>query len=227
MTSAHPSALLRLALAALLLAVVLGGPAAALASGGSAGTMAPASQTNPITLEARAGFDGYYKDAALGADAHHRGQRRPRCQGTCRWPWRAATTSQLVIARQVELPTQSRREIFLYIPTEGFVTSVKVRLIRRPERSGLADRCACSRSAPATCCMGVLAGSSTAYNVLADVDPISGSAFVAQLEAGRPAAAELCLAIAGRAGDLGRGHGRDLRPNSARRWPAGWRRAGG
>ena len=171
MTSVFPLALIRrLALVVLLLVVGLGGPAAA----------GPAAQDSGITLDARAGFDGYYKDARwipLRVTVANDG---PDARGTLEVSLARSNNSELIISRAVELPTQSRREIFLYVPTEGFVTGLVVKLMDgRDELAQASARLVQVSSSDLL--YGVLAGSSSPYNVLTDVDPLSGTAFLAEL----------------------------------------------
>lgn len=182
MTLAHPSARLRLALAALVLTVGLGSPAAANALDAPAAYASAATfQTSAITLEAHAGFDGYYKDARWMPVRILVANDGPDARGTLQVSVPRGNTSELAIARQVELPTQSRREIYLYVPTEGFVSSLQISLVDgRDELARVSARV--SQVSSTDLLYGVLAGAGTAYNVLGDVEPLSGGAYVAELE---------------------------------------------
>jgi hypothetical protein len=165
--------------------------AAGLLRGAAAGLLGLATLAGPrvawgapaaVTLSIHAGFDGYYKDlrwlpvritvANDGADT----------QGTLRVTVPRNGGADVVVTRDVDLPTQSRREVFLYIPTEGFISNLHVSLsdgqkelataVTRLVQAGTGDLI-----------YGVLAGSPSAFNILSGVKPVSGSAYVAQLEA--------------------------------------------
>jgi hypothetical protein len=176
MISGFFSAFRRLALAAGLLTAALFAPAALTAA-------APVAQASPITLDARAGFDGYYKDTRWVPVRVTVANDGPDAAGTLEVRVSRTNNAELVIAQPVELPTQSRREIFLYVPTEGFLSSLVVRLMAG--RDELAqDAVRLVQVGSSDLLYGVLAGSSSAYGVLGDVDPLSGTAFVAELELG-------------------------------------------
>jgi hypothetical protein len=145
-------------------------------------TPTAAQQANPLTLTLRAGFEGYYKDgrwmpvrvsvANDGADVV--GSLRvivPRNDGT-----------DVTYARNVDLPTQSRRELYLYLPMEGYASQIALVLVNAQGKE-LAKATARVTQATATDLVyGIVAGSPSAFNVLNLLDPIGGSAYTAQLE---------------------------------------------
>ncbi|MEP7358019.1 MAG: hypothetical protein ABI847_12305, partial [Anaerolineales bacterium] len=155
-----------------------------LLSGPSLLQAAPPAQASPVTLAARAGFDGYYKEQRWLPVRITVGNDGPDLQGTLQISTdrSAGGGAVVVVSRAVDLPTQSRREVFLYVPVEGFLSSVKVSLISN-QREVAAQTVRLQQAGAGDILYGLLAGSGTAYNVLADVDPISGSSFVAHLEA--------------------------------------------
>jgi hypothetical protein len=151
----------------------------------SAGSLraAPPAQTAPVTLSARAGFDGYYKDQRWLPIRVLVGNDGPDLQGSLEVSMqRAGSSSTVVVSRQVDLSTQSRREFFLYVPTEGFLSNIKVSLISS-QREIASQTMRVQQAGASDILYGLLAGSRSAYNVLADVEPLSGSAYVAELEA--------------------------------------------
>jgi hypothetical protein len=164
-------------LALLVVTMLLGVPAA-----GWAQPQAPAAQQpQPITLLARAGFDGYYKENHWLPTRVMVANDGPDVRGSLEVTFTRPNGSHLTIARQVELPTQSRREIFLYLPHESFFSSLTVRLMDgRMELAATTARV--SQAGANDLIFGVAAGSPSVFNVLADVDPVTGSAHVAQLE---------------------------------------------
>ena len=162
--------IVRLALAALTLA----GPLARVE--------AQAEQPGPA-LVARVGFDGYYKDGQWVPVRVIVSNTGPDIQGTLRISVpRNYGSAETIFTREVELPTQSRREIFLYVAPEGLISTLKVELVEgRSVRASYNLRLV--QAGPSDMIYGVLAGSPSAFNTLADIDPAAGSAFVAQLEA--------------------------------------------
>jgi hypothetical protein len=181
----HPRA--RLVLRWLVAALVMGGVLAQTAPGRAAPVRDDDSALQPqgLAFSARAGFDGYYKDGSWipvrisvennGADLG--GSLRisvPRDYGA----------AETIFTRPVDLPTQSRREIFLYVLPDGVISNLKATLVDRNNRPITSSSVRLVQASTSDLIYGVLAGSPSAFNGLADVDPGSGSAFVAQLEPG-------------------------------------------
>ena len=148
-----------------------------------AGLTAPAAAAPlGVTLAIHAGFDGNYKDGQWLPVRIAVANDGPDTKGTLRVSVpRTNGASAVVITRDVDLPTQSRREVFLYIPTEGFLSAINV--ILSDGKTDLAT--ASSRVAQAgtdDLIYGVLAGSPSAFNFLSSIKPATGTAHVAQLE---------------------------------------------
>jgi hypothetical protein len=140
----------------------------------------PRQEAGAISLTARAGFDGYYKDgmwvpirvtlANDGPDVNAMLQvASPRYSG-----------SELNIVRPISLPSQSRKEVFLYISPEGYHSGVKVSLVS--ERDVLATATTrLSQAGPGDLVYGIIAANPSSFNILSQVDPVSGQGFVAEL----------------------------------------------
>jgi len=135
----------------------------------------------PITLSLHAGFDGYYKETRWMPVRIEVANDGPDVRGTLTIASPRSYGGEAIFTRQLELPTQSRREIFLYIPPEGTLTNLKVSLLNGKTELAVATARLVGASAT-DLIYGVLANSPSSFNNLVDVDPISGSAFVAQLE---------------------------------------------
>ena len=153
----------------------LAGPATALA--------APTAPAAAVTLAVHAGFDGYYKDQSWLPVRITVANDGPDTKGTLRVSVpRANGAADLKITRDVDLPTQSRREVFLYIPTESFLSALQVTL-----SDGKTDLASASarvvQASTGDLIYGVLAGSPSSFNVLSALKPASGTAYVAQLDA--------------------------------------------
>ena len=165
-----PSGWWRVAAAALLALALLAPPAARAAPAG-------------VTLAIHAGFDGYYKEGQWLPVRIAVANDGPDTKGTLRISVpRSNGVSAEEITRAVDLPTQSRREVFLYLPTEGFLSVVNVTLSDGQNDLATASS-RVSQASVGDLIYGVLAGSPSAYNLLNNIKPASGSAFVAQLEA--------------------------------------------
>jgi len=145
--------------------------------------LATAGAPAAVTLSVHAGFDGYFKDGGWLPVRITVANVGPDTKGTLRVSVpRSSGGANLVVTRDVDLPTQSRREVFLYIPTESYLSSLQVTL-----SDGKTDLAAASarvvQAAAGDLIYGVLAGSPSAFNILGGIKPGSGAAYVAQLEA--------------------------------------------
>lgn len=157
-------------------AAVLAGPAPAAA----AGSGDAAQQPSPVKLTARAGFDGYYKDGIWVPVRVTLENDGPDVEGTLRVVSPRYNGGEIVFARSLSLPSQSRKEVFLYISPEGYLSGLKVSLVSG--RDVLASATArLAQAGPGDLVYGVIAASPTAFNILTHVDPVSGQGFVAEM----------------------------------------------
>jgi hypothetical protein len=167
----------------LLVVFVLGGLGVGAVSGRVEASASP-QDTPGLSLAARAGFDGYYKEGSWVPVRITVANDGPDVRATLRLASpRDYSSAETIITRAVELPTQSRREMFVYVAPEGLVSNLRINLVDG-ERVMASTTLRLIRAGPGDLLYGVLAGSPSAFNGLADVDPISGSAFVAHLEVG-------------------------------------------
>ncbi len=144
---------------------------------------APAEQANPVTLTARAGFDGYYKEARWVPLRLTVANDGPDTRGTLVVKAPRTSSGEITITREIELPTQSRREIWLYVPLEAYTRNVRIQLLNG--RTVLAQRDVGLNQAGANDLVyGVVANAASVYNLLANINPANGSAYVAELELG-------------------------------------------
>ena len=171
---------LKLSLVAALAVVLLAGPAVSQAQFAPA---APSQQTPPITLQARAGFDGYFKESRWVPVRIMVANDGPDVSGTLQVAVNRTNGTTLSIARAVELPTQSRREIFLYVPIESFASNLVISLVDG-NRSLASATVRITQAGQGDLIYGVVAASPSMFGALANVDPVSGSAYLAQLELG-------------------------------------------
>lgn len=139
-------------------------------------------QTTGISLSVRPGFEGYYKDgrwmplritvANDGVDA----------LGTLRVEAPRNDGTTVLYRREVQLPTLSRRELYMYIPMEGYLSNITIRLVNRQGNELASQSVRVSQASPTDLLYGVIANSPSTFNLLADVTPMGGVAYVAQLE---------------------------------------------
>lgn len=169
-----------LALRWFLFLLILGGALA----GATSGSAAPLAQAG-LTFSIRAGFDGYYKDGYWIPVRITVANDGPDLSGALRVSVpRNYGAAQIIFSRSVDLPTQSRREIFLYVIPEGSLTTVAVTLVDEKNKVVASKSVRMTQVVPTDLLYGVLANSPSAFNGLTDLDPGNGAAFLAQLEVG-------------------------------------------
>mgnify|MGYP000176875856 CR=1 FL=1 len=148
-----------------------------------AGRAAPPAQNPAVLMQARAGLDGYYRDGQWLPVRVTLENDGPDVRGRLEIVTpRGFGGSEVVVTREVELPSQSRRELFLYVAPEGYVSNLEVRLRDGDTNLALPVSERLTQAAPSDLVYGVLAGAPGAFNLLADIDPVSGQAVVAQLD---------------------------------------------
>lgn len=148
------------------------------------GLAEPQAQANSgITLVARAGFDGYYKDGfwlPIRVTVENNGAD---VSGTLAIANpQGYTNNTTIFTRQLDLPTQSKREFFLHIAPEAPASSVKVAL-NSDGKELKAVSARVTSLAAGSLLFGILANTPSAYNAIVQVTPATGSSYLAQLEA--------------------------------------------
>jgi hypothetical protein len=143
---------------------------------------AQAQEDAAITLTARAGFDGYYKEGLWVPVRVTLANDGPDADGSLVVSSQRYSGGEIVVTRPISLPSQSRKEVFLYISPEGYLSSLKVSFISgRNELAAVSTRLA--QAGPGDLVYGIIAASPSAFNILSQVDPVSGQGFVAELSA--------------------------------------------
>ncbi len=158
-----------------------------LAMGGAASGYAapPLQSAQGLTFVVRAGFDGYYKEGFWIPVRITVANDGPDLSGSLHISMpRDFGGAETVVTRVVELPTQSRREIFLYVVPEGVISTLKVSLVNEKNKEIASASVRMAQTTLVDVLYGVLAASPSAFNGLADLDPGNGAAFVAQIEPG-------------------------------------------
>jgi hypothetical protein len=162
------------ALAALLVAAGWWG------SPGAANAGTEAQEVEPIMLTARAGFDGYYKDGMWVPVRITVGNDGPDVNAVLRVASPRYSGGEITIVRPISLPSQSRKEVFLYISPEGYHSGLKVSLVN--DGDVLATTTArLAQAGPGDLVYGIMASSPSAFNSLQQVDPVSGQGFIAEI----------------------------------------------
>ena len=135
-----------------------------------------------ISLAAQAGFDGYFKDNHLIPVRVTVENAGPNLEASVQIRLRRQNNAQTVYQHPVSLPTTSRKAFFVYVYPESFITgsNLGVSLIAE-EREVAATQARLNSIRPGDRLYGVLAGNPSAFNLLGDIEPPGGQAFVAQL----------------------------------------------
>ena len=135
-----------------------------------------------VTMIAQASFDGYYEPGFWipirvtlensGPDVDGRIEVRvPRYGG-----------NETTYSHRVGLPTTSRKEITLYVYPESYVGRLETRFVASDGATIAQVEISLNSISNNDRLFGVLSGTPSAFNMLADVDPIGGRASVAQLD---------------------------------------------
>jgi len=142
---------------------------------------APQQQNGP-QLTARAGFDGFYKDGLwlpVRITAENFG---PDFVGQLEInDPQGYTGLEVLITRELDLPTQSRREFYVYAAPQGSLSALRAELTTNNQTAGTAAASVQTLSV-SDLLFGQLVGSSAAFSFINNIDPLSGQAYVAQLE---------------------------------------------
>ena len=144
----------------------------------------PAQASQPqsdFTMTAEAGFDGNCKAGnwiPIRVIVENSG---PNVAAQVETSLEPTAGNRITYAYPVDLPSQSRKEIFLYAYPEGYFTRLTISLVSGKDVLE-------SVTANLTCLtqndllFGVIASSPSAFNILTELDPSNGAATVAQLE---------------------------------------------
>ncbi len=144
-------------------------------------TSTVAAAQTPVTLVVEAGLDGHYQVGQWLPVRVLIENNGPGLDGRVEITLPRADEGQVVNAYPVSLPTQSRKEITLYLYPETYIASLDVTLL---DTSG---QLITKRSVPLKSVsdndrlFGIIADRPSAYNVLSELDPPNGVANVAQL----------------------------------------------
>lgn len=139
-------------------------------------------QGNGITLAVRPGFEGIYKDGRWMPVRITVANDGVDTRGTLHIDATRNDGAVVTFSREVQLPTLSRRELYMYIPMEGYISNINVELVNRQGNELAKQSVRVNRADPVDLLYGVIANSPSTFNILADVRPLSGVAYVAQLE---------------------------------------------
>jgi len=146
-----------------------------------AASAAQAQQGNQVILTVRAGFDGYYEDALwipVRVTLENNGPDVPEGKVVILAP--RYDGSAVEYSRPVELPSGARKELFMYVIVEGYVSKLNVAYMNGSQTLG-SNSARLTQTSNTDLTYGVLAASPSTFNVLASVDPVNGQARLAQL----------------------------------------------
>jgi len=146
----------------------------------SAVVAAGATQTTPINMTVKAGFDGYYKDT-LWIPVHVTlANDGPDVTGIINIAAPRFDGSTVDYNRSIELPSGSRKEAYMFVAVEGFVSKITVSF-KVGNDAPVQQSARVTQLSASDLLYGVLASSPSAYNILTQVDPINGQGRIAQL----------------------------------------------
>ncbi len=138
-------------------------------------------QTSAITMTVKAGFDGKYKTALWVPTRITLANDGPDVSGIIKIAAPRYTGETVDYQRPIELPSGSRKEVYMYVSLEGFNSKLTVDLVSG--RDLLASQAVrLTQLSDSDLLYGVWASSPSAFNILAQVDPVNGQGQVAQLE---------------------------------------------
>ncbi|HRE26172.1 MAG TPA: hypothetical protein PK954_06040, partial [Anaerolineales bacterium] len=141
---------------------------------------AEAQPQNDLRVSARFGFDGYYRDQAWAPLYVTLVNSGPDRLVQIRVATSTYAGSQLLFVRDVELASGTTRDLTLYILVEGYSSGVDVEIY---EGGRLLETATASSTSITTSDLvyGVVAADPSAFGALAQVDPVSGSGYLAQI----------------------------------------------
>ncbi len=141
-----------------------------------------AQTTSGIQIEAQAGFDGLCKDGDWIPVKVTVENQAESLETSLQIQTSNLNSPSTLFSQPISLPSGSRKETFLYIRSDTYLTEIKVQLVAN--RQVIAQT-----AAPVTCItdndrlFGVLSSNPSSFNGLADLDPAAGRASVARLSA--------------------------------------------
>ena len=133
-----------------------------------------------VTLDARIGFDGHCKDGywlPVHVEVENTGAD---LTATVRVSYKNSNNGETSTSMEIELPSVSRKEFFLYIFPQGYLRDFNVSLLdgtRVLEKVNLTANCVTAENM----IFGVISDNPGAFDVLGDVKPLTGFARVAHL----------------------------------------------
>lgn len=141
---------------------------------------AEAQPQNDLRVSARFGFDGYYRDQAWAPLYVTLVNSGPDRLVQIRVATSTYAGSQLLFVRDIELASGTTRDLTLYILVEGYSSGVDVEIY---EGDRLLETATASSTSITTSDLvyGVVAADPSAFGALAQVDPVSGSGYLAQI----------------------------------------------
>ncbi len=137
-------------------------------------------QTGQVALIVHAGYDGYAKENQWIPVRITLTNSGPDVNGAVKISAARSNGSALDFVRPVELPSGARKEVFMYVAAEGYVSKLDVSYAAGKQTYGSAS-VRLSQVSANDLLYGVVSSSPSAFNVLARVDPVNGQAHVAQL----------------------------------------------
>ncbi len=134
-----------------------------------------------VTMTAQAGFDGTCKEGRWIPVRVTLENNGPGITGRVEALVQKYPNDHVTYAYTIELPTRSRKEIYLYVYSDGYISKIDLQLISEKEVLAIAN--------PRLSCVGlndlvfgVVANNPSHFNVLSELDPPNGTATVVQID---------------------------------------------
>ncbi len=141
---------------------------------------AVAQNQSDLRVTARLGFDGYYRDQAWTPLFVTLTNSGPDRQVQVRVTTSTYSSSNLWFVRDVELASGTTRDLVVYILLEGYSSGLEVEVYEG--RNRVADATAVSNSVTTSDLVyGLVAADPSAFGPLGQIDPLSGSGYLAQI----------------------------------------------
>lgn len=145
--------------------------------------LAAAQEPPAVTLSAEAGFDGYYRVGQWLPVQVQLQNDGAAIDGRVEVALPESDGGSVTYQYPVELPTQSRKEITLYLAPRRYTARLPIRLLDDRDQIIAQHDLPLKAIDPEDRLYGVLADQPSAFTTLAEIDPPDGQAITAQLTA--------------------------------------------
>ncbi len=140
-----------------------------------------AQNPSAVTLSVEAGLDSYYRVGQWLPVRVLMENNGPAIDGRVEATLRRPDNGSVTYRYPINLPTQSRKEITLYLSPQEYINRLKIALLDQNGQSIAQQEQPMKALNPDDRLYGILADRPSAFNVLTEIDPPNGAALTAQL----------------------------------------------